>query len=259
MVWLVCMTGVGLVRAGVVISVGSYFLVGIVVFVWLRAYIESGFAFAVSMVLMMCPPMTSLGRETSSDAPATLIAFLAMYLIFEKRRLGAGMALLLASIYFRTDFVVLAGPAILACWLERRMEWWKAGVLALVAVASVLCINHFGGSYGMKVLYHHTFVDASGAPGEVAARFTFRDYVAAFKGGVTEAANSFFLPFLLMGMIGSISGRMRMMFAVAAVYACLHFLALPHWEERYFAVFYLVMGVCAVAGARGRMGRAGVA
>lgn len=102
-----------------------------------------------------------------------------------------GMALLLASIYFRTDFVVLAGPVILACWLQKRLDLWKAAVLSLIAVASVLCINYFAGDYGIKMLYYRNFVGVPIAPGEMTVQFSFRDYVAAFRSGITLAANSF--------------------------------------------------------------------
>ena len=254
--WLLSKTGMGLVRAGVVISVGSYFLLGILIYIWIRAYTHPGFALGFSILLMMCPPMTILARDTTSDALATLIAFLAMYLIFEKRRLAAGMALLLASIYFRTDFVVLAGPTILACWLERRIELWKAGVLSLVAVASVLCINHFAGDYGIRMLYYRAFVTTPTAPGEMAPHFSFRDYLSAFRAGITMVTSSFFLPFLLLGTISAMARRMRILFAVAVAYAGLHFVILPSWEERYYAIFYVGMGVCAAVTAGAAVGNA---
>jgi hypothetical protein len=47
------------------------------------------------------------------------------------------------SIFFRTDSVVLDGPTLLVCCLERRIELWKAIVLALLALSTVLAINHF--------------------------------------------------------------------------------------------------------------------
>jgi hypothetical protein len=254
--WLVSRAGLGLVRAGVVISVGSYFLLGILIYIWIRAHAHPGFALGFSILLMMCPPMTILARDTTSDALATLIAFLAMYLIFEKQRLAAGMALLLASIYFRTDFVVLAGPTILACWLERRIELWKAAVLSLVAVASVLCINHFAGDYGIRMLYYRAFVTTPIAPGEMVPHFSFRDYVSAFRAGITMVTSSFFLPFLLLGTISALARRMRVLFAVAVAYAGLHFVILPSWEERYCGLFYVAMGVCAAVTAGAAVGNA---
>ena len=247
--WLVSKTGMGLVRAGVVISVGSYFLLGILLFIWIRKYTSPWLSLAISLLLMISAPLVELGRENGSDALATLVAFASLYLIFEEKRLAAGMTLLLASIYFRTDIVMLAGPVILACWWERRIELWKAGVLSFVAVASVLCIDHFAGYYGIKLLYQHTFSGTTIAPGEITPRFTFSDYVSAFRTGITQWTNSFFVPFLLLGMIGAISERMRILFLVAVAYACLHFVALPNWEERYFGVYYLAMGVCAATAA----------
>jgi hypothetical protein len=155
--------------------------------------------------------------------------------------------LLLASIYFRTDFVVLAGPVLLACWLERRIELWKAGVLALVAVASVLCINHFAGDYGMGMLYYRNFAGVPIAPGEMTVQFSARNYLTMLRSGITLMMASFFLPFLLLGTIGTVSRRMRGLFAVTLAYLLLHFMILPNWQERWFGVFYLSMAVCAAA------------
>ncbi|MGO8795527.1 MAG: hypothetical protein ACLQLC_11945 [Candidatus Sulfotelmatobacter sp.] len=202
-------------------------------------------ALAFSLLLMISPPLLELGRDTTSDALATLVAFAALYLIFERQRLLSGMALLLASLYFRTDFLVLAGPVLLACWLERRVQFWKAGVLALLAVGCVLGINHFAGDYGVGMLYYRNFVGVPTAPGEMTVHLSFREYLSAFKFGVTLVMESFFLPFLLLGMIGMLSKRTRVFFAVALGYVLLHFLVPPNSEERWFGLFYLAMGVCA--------------
>jgi hypothetical protein len=252
--WLVSKTGVGLVRGGILISVVSYFLLGILVFGWIVRYTGGVFALAFSLLLMIIPPLLELGRDTTSDALATLVAFAALYLIFERQRLLPGMTLLLASLYFRSDFLVLAGPVLLACWRERRLEFWKAGVLALLAVGSVLGINHFAGDYGIGMLYYRNFVSVPTAPGEMTVHLSFKEYLSALKSGVTLVTESFFLPFLLLGMIAVVSKRMRALFAVALAYVLLHFLVLPNWEERWFGLFYLAMGVCA-ASAMGAMQR----
>lgn len=243
--WLLSKTGMGLVRSGIVISVVSYFSFGILLFIWLGNYISPELSLAISFLLMVSPPLMALGRETTSDALSTLVAFAALYFLFEKHRLMTGMALLLASIYFRTDFVVLAGPVILACWLQKRLDLWKAAVLSLIAVASVLCINYFAGDYGIKMLYYRNFVGVPIAPGEMTVQFSFRDYVAAFRSGITLAANSFFIPFLLLGTVGMVSKQMRVLFEVTVAYVVLHFAVLPNWQERWVGLFYLCMGVCA--------------
>ena len=116
--WVVSKLGVGLVRAGVLISTVSYFLLGLLLYLWIRPYIPPVQGVVVGLLALISPNLAIVGRETTSDALASLVAFTSLYLIFEKRRLPLGMLALLLSIYFRTDFIVLAGPVILLCWLR---------------------------------------------------------------------------------------------------------------------------------------------
>ena len=244
--WLVSKTGLGLVRASILISVASYFLLGILLMVWVSRYVNAPLASLIAFLLMISPPLLALGRDMTSDALATLFAFLSLYLIFEKQRLTAGLAVLLASIYFRTDNVVLAGPVILACWLERRLDLVKASALAVLALASVFSINYFAGDYGIKMLYYRNFVGVPVAPAEMTVQFSFHDYVVALRSGITLATESFFVPFLLVGIVGFFAvKRMKSVAAVAFAYVLLHFVVLPNWQERWFGVFYLAMGVVA--------------
>ncbi len=244
-IWLLSKTGLGLVRSTILISVASYFAIGILLLVWLSRYAGAWFGSAMALLLMISPPLTELGRELTSDAEARLIAFASLFLIFERRRLASGLTLLLASLFFRTDFVVLAGLTILVCWLERRIDFWKASILSLLAVGSVIAINHFAGDYGIKMLYYRNFIGVPVAPAEMTVQFSFRDYLSAFRSGITLAANSFFIPFLLLGLVGAIEKELRALFAVMLAYAILHFVVLPNWQERWVALFYLVCGICA--------------
>jgi hypothetical protein len=238
--------GLGLLRAGIVISALSYFLLGVLLFRWLTRYLPYPATICIALLVMISPPIMSLGRQNTADALATLVAFSALYLIFEKQSLCAGLALLLASLYFRTDFVVLAGPVLLALWWDRKISFWQAGVLSALAVASVLAINHFAGDYGIKMLYYRNFVGAPVAPGEMTVDFSLRDYLRFFRSGLTLAAESYLIPFLLVGTIGFLlHSRLRVVAAVTTAYVALHFVVLPNWDERWFAVFYMSMALCA--------------
>jgi hypothetical protein len=244
--YLIAKTGLGLLRAGVFISTASYFLLGIMLFLWMTRYGSYFSAFCIAILTMMSPPIMYLGRQNTSDALASLIAFLALYLIFEKRRMFPGILLLLSSIYFRTDFLALAGPVFLALWLQRHIEFWKAASLSALALASVLAINHFGGDYGIQILYYRNFVDAPTAPAEMLVHFSFHDYLTAFRYGLALVGEGFFIPFLLLGVVGAVRGsRLRIAAAITTAYVALHFIALPNWDERWFAVFYLTMALCA--------------
>jgi hypothetical protein len=239
-------TGLGFLIAGIVLSAVSHFLLGILLFHWLTKYVAQWHGLCIALLAMITPPIMSLGRENTPDGMASLIAFFALFLIFQKQRLFPGLALLLSSIYFRTDFVVLAGPVLLALWLQKRIHLWKAAVLSVMAVASVLTINHFGGDYGIKMLYYRNFMGVPSAPGEMVVKFSVGDFLGAFRSGITLAANSFLIPFLLLGTIGfCFESRLRVVALVAMAYVTLHFVILPNWDERWFGVFYLSMTACA--------------
>jgi hypothetical protein len=250
--WLVSRTGLGLVRAGILISVASYFGMGILLLVWIREYTVPVLSFLGPLLVMASPPLIALGRETTADALATLVAFSSLYLIFETKLLAPGFVLLLASIYFRTDFVVLAVPTILVCCLQRRIDVWQASVLGSLAVASALCINHFAGDYGLRMLYYRNFVGTPIMPAEMEVHFSLGDYVRAFGNGTILVLDSFFFPFMLLGAIGLAAKRTRPLFIVALAYVILHFIVLPNWQERWFGLFYLSMGVTAMAVTRAR-------
>lgn len=244
--WLVNKTGLGLVRASIFISVASYFLLGILLIVWILRYVNTPLASLMAFLLMISPPLVEIGRAMMADALATLVAFLSLYLIFERKLLTPGFVVLLSSIYFRTDNVVLTGLVILACWLERRLDFVKASVLVVLALASVLSINHFAGDYGIKMLYYRNFVGVPVTPAEMTVQFSFHDYMAAFRSGITLATGSFFVPFLLIGFGGFFATKqMRSVALVTLAYVLLHFVVLPNWQERWFGVFYLAMAVAA--------------
>jgi hypothetical protein len=250
--WLVSRTGLGLVRSGILISVAAYFGMGILLFVWIRKYTIPVLSFLGPLLLMVSPPLTSLGRETTADALASLVAFGSLYLIFETKLLTPGFVLLLASVYFRTDFVVLAVPTIVVCCFQRRIDWWQASVLGSLAVVSALCINHYAGDYGFRMLYYRNFVGTPIMPAEMEVHFSFGDYLGALMTGTNLVFDSFFFPFMLLGAIGLAAKRTRALFIVALAYVILHFIVLPNWQERWFGLFYLSMGVSAMAATRAR-------
>ena len=126
--------------------------------------------------------------------------------------------------------MVLAGPVLLVCWLERRLNFWQTATLALLAVGSVFTINHFAGDYGIKMLYYREFIGTPLAPGEAVVQFSGRDYVHALRAGIVLIVDSFFLPFVLAGIGGWLgSSRVRTLALIAIAYTALHFVIFPGW------------------------------
>ena len=244
--WQLSHTRLGLLRSAVFISAASYFLVGLLLISWTQKYANEPISVVLALVTVLTPPITMLGRKATSDALATLVAFTALYLLFETPAITAGLVVLLASIYFRTDFVALAGPALVVSWLKGKIQLWHGVVLSILAVGSALAINHFAGDYGIAMLYYRNFVGTPIAPGEMTVHLSFREYLSAFRSGITLFASSDTLPFVLLGIaVFWVSSRARQLLTVTAGYLALHFLLLPNWQERWFGIFYLSVGVTA--------------
>jgi hypothetical protein len=245
--------GVGLVRATIVISVVSYWLTGMLVFLWLCRYAGVARAAVGALLLMLSPPILDLARFNTPDALACLVSLAALYLIFERDRMFWGLTLLLVSVYVRTDNALLAVAVLAYCSIvSKQLDKTKAAILAAVAVVSVLLITHFAGDYGLRVLYYRSFVAIPLAPGELVPTFGLTDYLRAFRTAASQTLSGSMLFFVLMGMVGICAQRHRTSQAIAAVttfYLVFHFLLFPSGQERFWGVFYIGCGMVLMIGA----------
>jgi hypothetical protein len=176
---------------------------------------------------------------------------LALYFTFERNRLAVGLAVLLSSVYIRTDNVLLA-LCVLAylSLITKQVDKWKAAILAGVAVASVWTINHFAGDYGWRMLYYRGFIAAPLAPGEFIAQFTFADYQRVLRSGIVVLINGNFVPYLLLGAVGYFASTkqvMKRVFVIVIAFSAAHFVIFPLAEDRYLALYYVVASLTAIS------------
>jgi len=242
---------VGLRRAAVLISVVSYFLLGILMFAWCQRYVPSYCAAAFCGVLMVTPPVILLGRSTLPDALFTLLAISSMFLIFEVEKLFPGLLLLLISTFVRTDNVALALPVLAVLWFTSRLEFWKAALLGLLSVLSVALINHFAGDYGLAMLYYRNFSGTPSFPADMNLHMSVRvyvsGYVSGFRFGIRWMLVSPWLGFVLLGLVGLCRKSRRLLIsAISTTCAVLHFWILPNWEDRWFVIPYLSLALSSI-------------
>jgi len=236
--------GLGLVQSVRLVSTACYVLLGILVFVWLSRYTR--LAAFLALLIMWTPHVTFLGRFTGCDSISVFLGMLSLYLIFEKNLVAAGLTILMAAIWFRTDNVALVAPVLLVLFLQNRIDFWKAAVLGLLAVASVVVIDHEAGHYGFRLLYYDTFVQIPIAPAEMNVSFPLSQYVYIFLNGYKQMLISFVPAFLLLGLAG-LNRRTAPLLGIVTLYAALHYVILPDWVDRYMADFYLVTMMAAAA------------
>lgn len=243
--------GVGLLRAPILISVVSYLVMGWIVFTWMSRYVAAPWAQFLSLLLMLTPGIWDLARWPQPDALCCMISFMALYFILEKNWITAGLTILLASVYVRTDNVLLVLTALAYLSIvNRTIGKSKAAIMAGVAIGSVFLINHFAGDYGARMLYYRAFLGVPLAPGEMTAHFGFHDYLVALRAGTTALVHGDFIPFALMGVVGILKrppSAILGLVMVAVVHNACHFLMYPLVETRYFGLFYLAMGISAAS------------
>jgi len=217
------------------VSAFSLFWIAILSYVFTRSYLYSA-------LLVASPGVMVLGRLGGPDALSSLTIVAACVAIL-RNRLLAGIALLMISVWVRTDNVLLV-LAMLG-WLlwNRKIAPQYALVLAALAAGSVEYINFFSGNYGWKVLMHYSFVGGK-YPAEIKTGITFSQYLHAFLSNA-ESLIPQLAPFLLLGLIAwrldSSPDRKILLPVLFAGIA--RYLLFPSGEARYFAWACLLTGL----------------
>jgi len=240
--------GLGWVQATRLISALSFFLLGLVLFVWARQRHVPQWEAAICVPLLMLAPVMFMGARTGSpDAFAAVIVTAGVYCLIEGRYQLVGIALLLVALLARTDQVIFV--FLLLTWSALRADSPRQRAMyAALAVASVLivfAINHYEHSYSWQLLMQNT-ANPIANPAEVAPSFSASDYFAASRDMVDEAGESSFLVFVFIAAAALFSRRLPEQWAsllkVVLLSWALHLVVFPHMEDRYFVAGSAVIG-----------------
>ncbi len=184
-------TGVPIQRAISMVSALSLFGIGLVLLGW------TGRPFYCAL-LMATPAIVVLGRIGTPDALSSLLVLSSAWALV-RQRFFPGVLLLLVSIWGRTDNILIV--LLVLVWLAGtgKLSLSHSAVLAVVAVASVLVINHFSGNYGWGVLFRYSFI-AGKSPAEIGSHVSWRDYMVAVGHGLKEIGGQEIALWTLVGL-----------------------------------------------------------
>jgi hypothetical protein len=230
-----------------VIGMVMFFVLGLVWYFWTRRYVNVAIAVVAGGVLFASSSVLILARLPSPDAMATTLTMAGVALVYMER-IPEGLILLLASVYVRTDAVLFALPVLALAVYWHNLKGWHAGVLALVAIASVLLINHCSGNYGWAALLRFTWLDKMINP-DVSAQISPAAYFHILLRGTGSLllSGGGLLAFLAIVAASRNTGKFQQL-VLAFTLACLvRFLIFPHYEDRYFSAPYLIFGTGALA------------
>lgn len=237
--------GFSLVRSIAAVSAASFLVTSVVLFLWVQRLKGSLW---IATILLFAPELRETGQAVGPDALSLACIAIALYCMFN-RRIFCSITLLMVSLWIRPETSILTILCLIYLVWKRDLPPWIGAVLVSFALIIPLAINHFGGSYGWKALYSHTFKFVEMEPGQFTPVFTWQDYLAALRSGLRTVANSSAIVFgVLLAMGYKYSRKMRPILILLGGYSVLHFLIYPNYEPRYFVAFYFVIAVTACAG-----------
>jgi hypothetical protein len=87
------------------------------------------------------------------------------------------------------------------------------------------------------------------APGEFVPTFTVGDYLHAFRNGLRTMIDRSLAVYLVRGAIGfKMIPEMRVPLLLCVAASVAHFVILPNFEFRYYALFYVLVAIAARTG-----------
>ena len=244
-------------KSAVAISAASNFLLAVLLWQWLAAYLTGWSLAAACTLIMLSPNILVLSRWATPDCLATLVAAVAFYLILERKSYFWGSALLLLDVWVRTDALVLAGIVFAVSLITRKLDITQFAALSLLALGSYFAINHFAGNYGWPALFYNSFLGGLTAPGEAVIHFSWSAYVHQWVRGafLWLISGSFALYVLLGGLAISLNRSSMYSFMCAAVLVArtVSYLLYPNGDQRYTAVLFVLIPVFLVIEIRSKI------
>jgi hypothetical protein len=241
-------------RAAVAISAVSNFLLAMLLWRWLSAYLSGLPLLASCTLIMLSPNVLELSRWATPDCFATVVAALGVYLLLERNLYFWGCSLLIVDIWVRTDVLVLAGVVFLVLLLRRKLDVVEFASLCLLSLGSYLAINHFSGNYGWAALFYNSFQGGLAAPGETLIHFSRSAYLhQVVRGAYLWLISGSFALYLLLGGLAIWLNRASLYTdVVAAVLGArvVSYILYPNGDQRYTAVLFVLIPVALVRAVR---------
>ncbi len=241
-------------RAGVPILVGlrlisacCIFVVGLAVLAWTHDAV-------LCPVLLLTPPVLSMGRMVTADPLSTVMVVLALFVLARRRDLLAA-SLLVASILVRSDNFVLA--VIVLAWMvwRQRIRLSVGALFAALAVATTALVNRIAGVYSWRVVMQHGFVKPVIEPIRHPVPISLAGYLHALAGLRAIPYTFMTISILVAAAVwkrlpeGSVFGDLL---PLTGLYIVIRLVMFPNFDDRFFVWAYLLSGVALIQTAQSR-------
>ncbi len=244
-------------RALRTVSACSFALVGALLWLWLRVYLEPVAAAVAGVLVLTVSQVVRMGQALTPDAMACVFLLAALLLVLYTRWLWLGVAAFVLLVLTRPENILLVTIFGLA-WIgwsgmarQRKLVW--AAVLVAAAGALQVGVGRFTHPVAWPAFFRTSFIVLLPPEQLSTATLSVREYVhAMLVTGPNSAAQYLPLP-LLFAAMALVSGRcplvLRRLLYVCGVVTVVRFVLYPTMDERFYTPFLLVTMVCAVVSA----------
>jgi len=180
LIYLFYKSGISLLKATVLPSVVAYVLIGLLLLIWVKIYLQLFFAFLSCILIMLFAPMLEVVKTSSPDCLATFLLLTALYFIIERKSLLIAFFFLLLSVFARLDNII---PCVFILSLLAFTDKWKEKIpmkkyfsVLLILTDSYFVITANALKFGWSLLYYPSFAKHLNLSYEAHAAFSFKDY-----------------------------------------------------------------------------------
>jgi hypothetical protein len=202
----------------------------------------------LSLMLLLTPPVLSMGRMATADPLSTTIVIFALFALTRKRNLLAA-SLLIVSILVRSDNMMLA--VICFAWMiwRQRIRFSVGVLFAILAVIATALINRYSGAAGWRVIMQHGFVKPVIEPISHPVLISFSGYLHALA-GLKAIPYTFMTVWILVGAAVwkqlPRKSIFRDLLPLTGFYIVIRLVIFPNFDDRFFVWAYLLSGIALI-------------
>lgn len=252
--------GLSLVHSAYTISALSYLATALLLYVWLARYFPLPVAALYAGLISISPPLFGIARLATADSLSAALLLGALFSLLELDHKRWFFALMLLSVYARSDNVVFSAAAGGFLLYDRDRLGFTASELLLflsLCIASYLGISYYSGNYGWSTVFYHTFVHLLTAPARTPVHISPRNYFAALKTGTETVGDSGLALWAVLGLLAfrlwrqqlAQARRIRVFLLATLATIGMRYILFPLLINRFLAAFDVFTLVMVLIGA----------
>lgn len=223
------------------VSAGCFFIIGLTILAWTQDAV-------LSPVLLLTPPVLSMGRMVTADPLSTTVVIFALFALAKRRNLLAA-SLLIVCILVRSDNMILAFVFFAGMIWRQRFRFSIGALFVVLAVIATALINRYSGAAGWRVIMQHSFVKPVIEPISHPILISLSAYLHALVG--LRAIPYTFMTVWILGAaaVWKLLPRksiFRDLLPLTGLYILIRLVIFPNFDDRFFVWAYLLSGIALI-------------